>query len=86
LAVIVIQSSRFTVLMAGAGGAELLAPGAGTALRPAVALAAVTVPAEEEVGLAVAALEFEQDDVFAMTRTWHAAAQVLDNSKPFLSP
>lgn len=75
--------------MAGAGGAQLLAASAAAALRSAVALATITIRADEERGLTVrrATAQFEQNDTFCMTWMWHAPAkQALDNSKPFLSP
>ena len=89
LAVFVIQSPQLTALMTGTGGAELLSADAAATLRSTVALAAITMRANEEWGLAIwrATPQFEQDDRFCTTGIWHAPAkQALDNSKPFLSP
>jgi len=83
-----IQASWFTTLMTGVGGAELLGASAGAAMGAAVALAAITMGADQELALAIrgAAMEFEQDNTFSMAGMCHApAAQVLDNRKPFLS-
>jgi len=58
-----IQASWFTTLMTGVGGAELLGASAGAAMGAAVALAAITMGADQELALAIrgAAMEFEQD-------------------------
>ena len=52
----------------------------------AIALAAITMPAEEEGGVAIraAAADGQQDDRFWVRHVQAAAA--LDNGKPFLSP
>ena len=88
LAVLVIQASCLTALKAGVGGTQLLGANSGATLGSAVALAAITMPAEEEASLTIggATAEFEQDNGFCMARIRHVAAvRPLDKSQPFLS-
>jgi hypothetical protein len=82
----VIEASRLTPLMARIGGAELLSAGHRATPRSAVALAAITVRADEEPELAGAALQFVQNGIRSMAPVWHApAAQALDKGGLFLS-
>jgi hypothetical protein len=81
-----IEASLLAALIAGVGEAALLAARPGTAMGSAVALAAITMEADEEGGAAVraAAADGQQDDRLSMR---HAqAAPALDNRKRFLSP
>ena len=55
LPVIVIQASGFGPLVTGVGGAALLEARPGTTRGPAIALAAITMPTDEERSLAIAA-------------------------------
>jgi hypothetical protein len=72
------------MLMSRLGGTALLGTSAEAARRAAIALATIAMEADEECGLAGAALQWEQDN--CMARRWHgSAAQALDNGKLFLS-
>ena len=86
MAVIVVQASGLGPLMAGVGSTTWLAAGLPATGRSAIALAAITMPAEEEGGVAIraAAADGQQDDRFWVRHVQAAAA--LDNGKPFLSP
>jgi hypothetical protein len=88
LPLVMIQSSWLTALMAGVGVAQLLGASAGAAWGAAVALAAITMAADQELAPAIrgAAMEFAQDNTFSMVRLWHApAGQGLYNREPLLS-
>lgn len=89
LPVSVIQASGFAALIAGIGGAVLLEARPGPTVGPAIALAAITMVADQEGSLAIrtAAANLQQEDRFSRARFRHALPlQALDNSRPFLSP
>ena len=84
---VVIQPSGFSALMPGAGEAELLAARTGTTQRSTVALAAITMRAEEENRMAVSTSKLAENEAVFLAWIWHAPiAQALDKSKPWLSP
>jgi hypothetical protein len=86
LAVVVIEAAGLGALMPRTGGPHLPDARARVTLRPAVALAAETMPADEERILALTARQPKQNDVCLLATLWHApAAQPLDNSGPLLS-
>jgi hypothetical protein len=86
LAVVVIEASGLGALMPGTGGPHLPDARSRVTLRPAVALAAETIPADEERSLALTARQPKQSDGCLLATVWHApAAQPLDNSGPLLS-
>lgn len=63
LAVVVIEASGLGALMPGTGGPHLPQARSDVALRPAVALAAETMPADEERIVALTARQLQQNDV-----------------------
>jgi hypothetical protein len=86
LTVIVIEASRLTLLIAHIGRPELLPASERATRGSAVALAAITVRADEEPALAGAALQHAQNDILSIAPMWHApAAQALDKGGSILS-
>lgn len=86
LMVVVIQTPRLASLAAGVGCAQLLPSRAVAALGSAVTVAAIAVDADIEAALAATALQGAQNDIPAMSTTWHATAQqALHNRIPLLS-